>query len=97
MKKSVYLFMFMFFVVGTILSFAQTVTVKTYGVAPYDVTVDSIEHYFDRPFNGLKNVGINTKVFLLGNSTLTLSNPSWAITQKPSGSNLTSFGASKRS
>ena len=94
MKKSFLLFILLF-IGGTILSFAQTVTVKTYGVAPYDVTIDSVEHYFDRPFNGLKNVGINTKVFLVGNSTLTLLNPSWAITQKPSGSNLTSFGASK--
>ena len=50
MKKSVLIFFFLF-AVGTMLSFAQTVTLSTYGVAPYDVTVDTVEHYFDRPYN----------------------------------------------
>ena len=93
MKKSI-LVVFFFVTIGTILNLAQTVTVKPYGVAPYDVTVDTVEHYFDRPYNGLKNVGINTKVYLLGKSTLTLSNATWAFTEKPSGSNV-SFGTTK--
>ncbi|MBE0538846.1 MAG: T9SS type A sorting domain-containing protein [Ignavibacterium sp.] len=93
MKNSV-LAIFFFFAVGTMLSIAQTVTLTTYGVAPYDVTIDSVEHYFDRPYNGLKNVGINSKVYLLGKSTVALSNPVWTLTEKPSGSNA-AFGATK--
>ncbi|MBK7229129.1 MAG: T9SS type A sorting domain-containing protein [Ignavibacteriales bacterium] len=93
MKKSILVFFF-FFTVGTMLSFAQTVTVKTYGVAPYDVTVDTIDHYFDRPYNGLKNVGINTKVYLKAKSTLNLSDANWTFTQVPSGSAVT-FGTAK--
>ena len=93
MKKSI-LLLFFFFTVGTMLTIAQTVTVKTFGVAPYDVTADSIEQYFDRPFNALYNVGINTKVYLHGKSSLTLSSPTWTITEKPSGSNA-AFGITK--
>jgi hypothetical protein len=93
MKNSILVFFF-FFAVGTMLSFAQTVTVNTYGVAPYDVSADAVEQYFDRPYNGLKNVGINTKMFLRGKSTLTLSSPTWTLTEKPSGSNA-AFGTSK--
>lgn len=85
MKKSILLFFFLF-AVGTI-SFAQTVTIKTFGVAPYDVTVDSSAgHYFDRSYNGLKNVGINSKVFLKANSTAAFVNPNWTLTEKPAGS-----------
>jgi len=93
MKKSVLLFFFIL-AVGSMLSFAQTVTLKTYGVAPYDVTVDTVEHYFDRSYNSLKNVGIGTKVYLYVKSTLAFSNPTWEVTEKPTGSNV-QFGAVK--
>lgn len=76
------------------LSFAQTVTVTTQGVSPYDVIRDSVEQYFDRAYNGLANVGKETKVFLKGTSTAALDNPTWTITQKPAGSNA-EFGATK--
>jgi hypothetical protein len=93
MKNLVLVFFFLF-TVGAMISSAQTVTLKTYGVAPYDVTIDTLEHYFDRSYNGLKNVGVNTKVFLLAKSTLTFSTPTWEIIEKPSGSNI-QFGAVK--
>ena len=93
MKKSVLIFFFLF-AVGTMLSFAQTVTLSTYGVAPYDVTVDTVEHYFDRPYNSLKNVGIGTKVYLYVKSTLAFSSPTWSVTEKPAGSNV-EFGTVK--
>jgi hypothetical protein len=93
MKNSVLVFFFLF-TVGTTLNLAQTVTLKPYGVAPYDVTIDTLEHYFDRSYNSLKNVGVNTKVFLLAKSTLTFSNPNWEITERPSGS-VVEFGAVK--
>ncbi len=93
MKKSV-LVLFFLFTVGTMLNFAQTVTLSTYGVAPYDVTVDTLEHYYNTPYNGLKNVGINAKVYLLVKSTLNLSDVNWSFTQKPTGSTV-AFGTVK--
>jgi predicted CXXCH cytochrome family protein len=80
---------------GYSLLLAQEVSVKTYGVSPRDVLRDTIEHYFDRSYNGLMNVGKETKVFLKGqfiDSVLT--NPVWTIIEKPSGSNAT-LGATK--
>lgn len=82
MKKSVLLFFFLL-TVGTMFSFAQTVTVTTYGVSSYDVAIDSVEHYFDRSYNGLRNVGIETKVFLIAKSTEAFVNPTWEVIEKP--------------
>jgi hypothetical protein len=93
MKNSILVF-FSLFTVGTMLGFAQTVSIKTYGVAPYDVSVDTLDQYFDRPYNSLKNVGINSKVFLLGKSSLSFSGANWALTEKPGGSN-SSLGSTK--
>ncbi|QQS37668.1 MAG: T9SS type A sorting domain-containing protein [Ignavibacteriales bacterium] len=67
-------------------AFAQTVTVSTYGVSPYDVTVDSIEHYYDRAYNGLVNVGKETKVYLKAKSTAAFQTPVWSFLEKPAGS-----------
>ncbi len=47
MKKSVLAFFF-FLIFGAMISFAQTVSVKTYGVSPRDVARDTIEQYFDK-------------------------------------------------
>ncbi|MFZ2865317.1 MAG: T9SS type A sorting domain-containing protein [Ignavibacteriaceae bacterium] len=93
MKKSVLLFFFIM-TVGTMLSFAQTVKISTYGVSPYDVETDSVEHYFNRTYSGLRNVGIETKVFLLAKSTAAFSNPTWEVIEKPTGSNV-QFGSVK--
>jgi hypothetical protein len=68
---------------------AQEVSLTTYGVSPYNVTQDSIEHYFDRRYSGLLNVGIETKVFLEGSSTVTLVNPQWTLLSAPGGSTAT--------
>ena len=93
MKKLI-LVLFLF-TTGTVLTLAQTVSIKTYGVAPYDVTVDSSAgHYFDRSYNGLKNVGTNTRMFLKGISTAAFVGPTWSITEKPAGSNA-AFGLVK--
>ncbi len=73
---------------------AQEVSLTTYGVSPYDVTQDSIEHYFDIRYSGLLNVGIETKVFLQGSSTVTLVSPQWTILSKPGGSSA-DFGPTK--
>ena len=59
---------------------AQEVSLTTYGVSPYNVTQDSIEHYFDRRYYGLLNVGIETKVFLEGSSDCNFSQSSMDLT-----------------
>ena len=69
MKKSVLAFFFVL-VFGAMISFAQTVNVKTYGVSPRDVARDTVEQYFDKAYNSLQNVGKEVKVYLEGNSDL---------------------------
>lgn len=93
MKKSLLVF-FLCFVLGTIFTFAQTISIKPFGVSPRDVSKDTVEQYFDRAYNSLLNVGKETKVYLKGTSTVALSNPTWIFSTKPSGSNAT-FGPVK--
>ena len=93
MKNSVLVFFF-FITVGTILSFAQTVNVKTFGVSPRDVERDSLEHFFDVAYNSLQNVGKEVKVYLEGTSDVAFTNATWTFSSKPAGSNA-SFGAVK--
>lgn len=94
MKKSILVFFF-FITIGAILSFAQTVNVETLGVSPRDVARDTgVPKYFDKSYNGLKNVGKDIKVFLKGTSSVALNNAAFAFASKPSGSNAT-FGAVK--
>ncbi|HEX7357355.1 MAG TPA: T9SS type A sorting domain-containing protein [Ignavibacteriaceae bacterium] len=87
MKKLILAFIFIFAAV-TFSSFAQTVSVKSFGVTPRDVTRDTGNpKFFDKSYNGLLNVGKEVKVFLKGSSTLALTNPTWEFVSKPSGSN----------
>ncbi len=92
MKKYVLSILFLAFACQ--ISFAQTVSITTYGVSPRDVAKDSVEQYFDRVYSGLASVGKETKVFLKGISSVALDNPTWTMTQRPSGSSAT-FGATK--
>ena len=71
--------------------FSQDVTLHTYGVSPRDVERDTILMYFDRAYNGLMNVGNETKVYLKGESDVQLNSPMWNFLLKPDGSNAT-FG-----
>lgn len=91
MKKLVLLSL-SFLLIGTSLTMGQELTVKTYGVSPRDVARDTVELYFDRAYNGLMNVGNQTKVFLKGQSDEVLSNPTWNFLIKPASSSAT-FGA----
>ena len=78
------------------LSFAQELTLTTYGVSPRDVARDTlvVPQYFDRAYNGLMNVGNETKVYLKGESDVTLSSPMWSILIAPGGSTA-AFGTTK--
>ena len=85
MKKSLLVFL-LCFVLGTMFSFAQTVNVTTYGVSPRDVERDTLEQYFNRAYNSLLNVGVETKVYLIGTSDVSFTSPSWTFSTKPAGS-----------
>jgi len=88
--KKIFSILTTFFLVGSISISAQTVSVETYGVAPRDAAADTLD-IFDLAYNGLVNVGKETKVFLVGKSDTTLSASSWSVVSGPDGAN-TSFG-----
>jgi hypothetical protein len=68
--------------------YAQTLSVRTYGQSPRDVGRDTLvtPKYFDRAYNGLQNVGNQTKVYLLVSKSTTINSAVWSFTTKPSGS-----------
>jgi len=72
---------------GMSAALAQTLTVDTYGVSPRDVARDTVNLYFDRAYNGLVNVGVETKVYFKGHiEDTTLTTPMWTLFIKPLGS-----------
>jgi len=86
MKKS-FLLIFFIALMGFTATLAQTLTVDTYGVSPRDVARDTIAQYFNRAYNGLLNVGTETKMFLKGHfEDSTLVTPVWTLFEKPAGS-----------
>ena len=77
------------------LSFAQELTLTAFGVSPRDVERDSIDMYFDRAYDGLLNVGVETKMFFKGHfEDSTLVSPVWTLFIKPIGSTA-GFGGTK--
>ncbi len=70
---------------------AQDVAVMPYGVSPAAVKADTVGNpdyvgLFDRPYTGLLNVGVETKMYFNGMSDAAFVNPGWTVTQKPDGS-----------
>ena len=95
--KKLFIYIFLPFLVFTSISLSQTLKIKTHGLSERDVARDtlSVPKYFDRRYNGLQNVGNQTKVFLrveMAGAKLTF--PAWSILTKPSGSTAT-FGTTK--
>jgi hypothetical protein len=93
--KKLFLFIVSVMLFGTTTLLAQELTLKTFGVSPRDVERDTVEQYFDRRYNSLQNVGMETKVFLKGqfvDSVLTA--PTWTFLERPVGSTA-SFGITK--
>jgi len=85
--------MFIYFLLPLIMcmtvDYAQTLTVNTYGFSDRDAARDTVitPKFFDRPYNGLQNVGKETKVYLLATmSGAKLTTPVWTFASKPSGS-----------
>ncbi len=69
------------------LSFAQELTLTTYGVSPRDVARDTSDLYLDRAYDGLLNVGTETKMFFKGHfEDSTLVTPMWTLFIKPGNS-----------
>jgi hypothetical protein len=65
---------------------AQTMYLEPYGISPRDADNDLVD-VFDRPYNGLLNVGIETKMYLKGYlSGSVLTTPVWTVTA-PVGAN----------
>ncbi|MBD3290635.1 hypothetical protein GF337_17650, partial [candidate division KSB1 bacterium] len=76
---------------ATSMVLAQEVTVMPYGISPTDVKADTVGNpdyvgIFDRPYNGLLNVGVETQMYFKGMSDAALVNPLWTVAQKPDGS-----------
>jgi hypothetical protein len=89
--RKILLFLTGLLLAGNTALFSQEVTLHTFGVSPRDVEKDSVLMYFDRAYNGLMNVGNETKVFLKGESDEALGSPMWNFLLKPGGSTA-SFG-----
>ncbi|MEN8192753.1 MAG: T9SS type A sorting domain-containing protein [Bacteroidota bacterium] len=79
--------------VGLISVSAQDVSVETYGVSPRDAEMDTLD-IFDLAYNGLMNVGKETKIYLVGKDTTTLAAPVWSVVLAPAGAN-TTFGTTQ--
>ena len=93
--KKVLLLCVSILVVSYTMVFAQELTLKTYGISPRDVARDTVELYFDRAYNGLLNVGKETKMYFKGHfEDSTLSTPVWTLFIKPAGSTA-DFGGTK--
>lgn len=74
---------------------AQTLTLSTYGVSHRDVDKDTVDNYFDRTYNGLLNVGNETKIYFKASvDGGNLTGPVWSIDEKPAGS-VAAFGTTK--
>lgn len=94
MRKILLIITFLF-LAGNAALFSQELTLKTYGVDPYDVSRDTVEMYFDRVYNSLLNVGVETKMYFVGHfEDSTLNNPTWTVFIKPGGSTA-DFGVAK--
>jgi hypothetical protein len=90
--------LFLLLILITIFSYAgglaQTLTLSPFGASPRDVERDSIDHYFDRAYNGLLNVGKETKMYFKAAISEGFLHPVWSIDDKPPGS-VAAFGTTK--
>jgi len=76
---------------------AQTLTVTPYGVSPREAERSATD-IFTVGYNGLKNVGVGTQMYLLIKlNGGRLNDPQWTATQRPPGSVLANlFGATRQ-
>ncbi len=87
MKKNLFLILACL-VVTSVLS-AQSLEVKPYGISARFVEEDTTD-ILDLKYNGSKNVGVGTKIYLAGMAVdTTFTSPVWNISTKPAGSSIT--------
>ncbi len=68
------------------MSMAQTLVLTTRAVSPRGTTLDTTG-FFDRAYNGLLNVGVETQVYLKGRKIgEKLDAPAWTVLSSPTGS-----------
>ena len=79
MKKTLFLLLACMIVTSVL---SAQVNVVTYGVSPRQAVADGAD-IFDLAYNGLENVGTNTKVYFKGLSDVTLVSPTWTLLTKP--------------
>lgn len=83
-KKSTLIFMVLALAASMVA--AQTLKLEPYGISPRDASKDPND-LFDRAYNGLLNVGVETQMYLKGSiSSGKLTTPTWSIAKAPTGS-----------
>lgn len=76
----------LFLFLMTSLVMGQSVLLSPYGVSPRDAGLDDAD-IFDVAYNGLLNVGVETKMYFKGMRTdADLESPAWMVIMKPDGS-----------
>ena len=70
----------------TTVVYSQTMNLTTYGVTPREANLNATD-IFTVQYNGLKNVGVNSKIYLKATlSGARLKAPVFSIVEKPAGS-----------
>jgi fibronectin type 3 domain-containing protein len=71
---------------GSSLVTTQTLVIEPYGISPRDASRDTTG-YFDQAYNGLLNVGVETKMYFEGQfRDSTLTSPTWTLLSAPTNS-----------
>jgi len=65
---------------------AQSLNLNTFGQSDRDVAIDTLD-MFDVAYDGLQNVGVNSKVYLKASLDSAFTSPNWTFPTKPAGSN----------
>lgn len=82
MLKQILSFFSILLLFTVLVSAQQTVTLRTQGVSPDDVHHDETG-FLNIPYNGLTNVGINTKIYLKATGTRTFGAANFEVSSKP--------------
>jgi hypothetical protein len=91
--------LFLLLILITIFSYAgglaQTLMLSPFGASPRDVARDTVDNYFDRAYNGILNVGKETKMYFKASvDGVNLSSLVWSIDKKPD-SSVATLGTTK--
>lgn len=86
MMKNKLLLVLLITLVNSSFLFSQTLKLEPYGISPRDAVLDTMD-IFTNAYNGLMNVGVQTKIYLKGQVIdTTFNSPTWTLLSKPAGS-----------